>query len=73
MAGHGLRRRGREAAARRQLTIRRPPWTSPPRWKGAAPATLGRMLLHVVQECARHARHLDLVRELLDVTTGEDA
>ena len=42
-----------------------------PRWDGADPPTLERVLLHLVQEYARHAGHLDVVRELLDGTTGE--
>lgn len=42
-----------------------------PRWGDAAPATLERVLLHVVQEYARHAGHLDIVRELIDGHTGE--
>jgi Protein of unknown function (DUF664) len=29
------------------------------------------VLLHLVQEYARHAGHLDIVRELLDGRTGE--
>ncbi len=41
------------------------------RWDGADPATLERVLFHVLQEYARHAGHLDIVRELLDGTTGE--
>lgn len=41
------------------------------RWDGAAPATLERVLLHLLQEYARHAGHLDVVRELVDGTTGE--
>jgi len=41
------------------------------RWDGAEPATLERVLLHLVQEYARHAGHLDIVRELLDGRTGE--
>jgi hypothetical protein len=42
------------------------------RWDGAEPATLERVLLHLVQEYARHCGHLDVVRELLDGTVGED-
>ena len=42
-----------------------------PRWDGAAPATLERVLLHLVQEYARHAGQLDVVRELLDGRVGE--
>ncbi|HEY3004544.1 MAG TPA: DUF664 domain-containing protein [Kribbellaceae bacterium] len=30
------------------------------------------ILLHVLQEYARHAGHLDIVRELADGRTGED-
>lgn len=41
------------------------------RWDGAPPATLERVLLHLLQEYARHAGHLDVVRELVDGTTGE--
>ena len=31
------------------------------------------ILLHLMQEYARHAGHLDIARELVDGTTGEDA
>ncbi len=41
------------------------------RWDGAEPATLERVLLHLLQEYARHAGHLDVARELLDGVTGE--
>jgi hypothetical protein len=41
------------------------------RWDGARPASLERCLYHLVQEYARHAGHLDVVRELLDGRTGE--
>jgi hypothetical protein len=41
------------------------------RWAGDPPATLERILLHLVQEYARHAGHLDIVRELADGRTGE--
>ncbi|TQM11029.1 DinB family protein [Pseudonocardia kunmingensis] len=42
-----------------------------PRWPDAEPATLERVLLHLLQEYARHAGHLDIVRELIDGRTGE--
>jgi uncharacterized damage-inducible protein DinB len=42
-----------------------------PRWNGADPATLERILLHLVQEYARHLGHLDIVVELVDGTVGE--
>jgi uncharacterized damage-inducible protein DinB len=41
------------------------------RWDGAAPASLERVLLHLVQEYARHAGHIDIVRELVDGTVAE--
>ena len=41
------------------------------RWEGSAPPTLERVLFHLMQEYARHAGHLDVVRELIDGKTGE--
>lgn len=41
------------------------------RWNGAAPATLERVLFHLLQEYARHAGHLDIVTELAGGPTGE--
>jgi len=41
------------------------------RWDGADPPTLERILFHLLQEYARHAGHLDIVRELIDSDTGE--
>ena len=41
------------------------------RWDGVEPASLERILLHLLQEYARHAGHLDIVRELLDGQTGK--
>ncbi len=41
------------------------------RWDGADPATLDRVLLHLLQEYARHAGHVDVVRELIDGRVGE--
>lgn len=41
------------------------------RWDGASPASLERVLLHLVQEYARHVGHLDIVHELADGTVGE--
>jgi hypothetical protein len=35
-----------------------------PRWGGADPATLERVLFHLLQEYARHLGHLDVVTEL---------
>jgi uncharacterized damage-inducible protein DinB len=41
------------------------------RWDGADPATLERVLFHLLQEYARHVGHLDVVTELATSTTGE--
>ncbi len=35
------------------------------------PVRAGRMILDVLQECARHLGHLDIVRELIDGSKGE--
>jgi len=42
-----------------------------PRWDGADPATLERVLFHLLQEYARHVGHLDIVSELAGGPTGE--
>lgn len=42
-----------------------------PRWDGAPPPALERVLFHLLQEYARHAGHLDVVRELVDGAVGE--
>jgi uncharacterized damage-inducible protein DinB len=42
-----------------------------PRWDGAQPATLERVLFHLLQEYARHAGHLDIVSEVAGGPTGE--
>ena len=42
-----------------------------PRWDGAEPATLERVLFHVLQEYARHLGQLDIVAELGGGITGE--
>jgi uncharacterized damage-inducible protein DinB len=44
-----------------------------PRWSGAdsAPASLERVLFHLMQEYARHLGHLDIVAELAGGATGE--
>jgi uncharacterized damage-inducible protein DinB len=41
------------------------------RWDGEPPATLERILFHLVQEYARHVGHLDIVCELAGAPTGE--
>lgn len=42
-----------------------------PRWDGAAPATLERVLFHLMQEYARHLGHLDIVVELAVGPSGD--
>jgi uncharacterized damage-inducible protein DinB len=42
-----------------------------PRWDGAEPPTLERVLFHLVQEYARHLGHLDIVTELSGGPVGE--
>jgi hypothetical protein len=39
-------------------------------WWGDAEVTLHRMILHVTVDTQRHAGHADIVRELIDGTTG---
>ncbi len=41
------------------------------RWDGADPASLERVLFHLVQEYARHLGHLDIVTELAGGEVGE--
>ena len=41
------------------------------RWDGADPASLERILFHLVQEYARHVGHLDIVCELAGGQAGE--
>jgi uncharacterized damage-inducible protein DinB len=41
------------------------------RWGGAEPATLERVLFHLLQEYARHLGQLDIVAELAGGETGE--
>lgn len=42
-----------------------------PRWEGAPPAALERVLFHLLQEYARHLGHLDIVAELAGGPVGE--
>jgi hypothetical protein len=61
--------RSRKAAAGAPLAQ---PARTGGRFATAADApTLGWIYVHVLQEYARHAGHLDIVRELVDGTTGE--
>ncbi len=42
-----------------------------PRWAGDDPASLERVLFHLLQEYARHLGHLDIYAELVEGATGE--
>jgi uncharacterized damage-inducible protein DinB len=42
-----------------------------PRWNGAEPPSLERILLHLVQEYSRHLGQLDVIVELIDGSVGE--
>jgi hypothetical protein len=42
-----------------------------PRWDGADPPPLERVLFHILQEYARHLGHLDIVAELAGGPVGE--
>jgi uncharacterized damage-inducible protein DinB len=59
----------RERAAATATAVRATPLNRPCRW-GAA-TDLRWVLLHLINETARHAGHADATRELLDGTTGE--
>jgi len=69
--GEQLRRQGARSrsivAAHRLDEVGQPG----PRWRGAEPATLERVLFHLVQEYARHLGQLDVVVELATGATGE--
>jgi hypothetical protein len=41
------------------------------RWDGEEPATLERVLFHLLQEYARHLGHIDIVTELAGADEGE--
>ena len=59
----------RERAAATDAAVRALPLTAPCRWGDQT--DLCWVLLHLINETARHAGHADATRELLDGTTGE--
>jgi uncharacterized damage-inducible protein DinB len=66
-----LRRRGIETSEivrRHDLDERGQPG---PRWSGDDPATLERILFHLIQEYGRHLGHLDVYAELVEGQIGE--
>jgi uncharacterized damage-inducible protein DinB len=52
------------------LPLSTPPLGRHPGWLGEETTDLRRIVLHMIEETARHAGHLDVVRELLDGKTG---
>jgi hypothetical protein len=62
----------RDQCARSDALIATTPLDTPPRGRHADldVTDLRWVILHVIEETARHAGHLDLARELLDGTTG---
>jgi uncharacterized damage-inducible protein DinB len=64
----GFYARARAAAA--QVIAQLDLDTAGPAWYGGA-VTLRWVLIHMIEETARHAGHLDLARELIDGTTGD--
>ena len=55
---------------RSKVTLSRLDMQSPIKAYGE-PNRVGRLLVDVLQESARHLGHLDIVRELIDGSTGE--
>ena len=65
----------RDQCARSNAVIASTPLTTPPVGRhpdplGAETTDLRRIMLHMIEETARHAGHLDIVRELIDGATG---
>jgi|HubBroStandDraft_1064217.scaffolds.fasta_scaffold599136_1 uncharacterized damage-inducible protein DinB len=67
VAAYTERARATEAAVRAMPSLSEPCSRS----RGVDGTDLRWVLLHLIQETARHAGHADAVRELLDGTTGE--
>lgn len=61
----------RERWRKTDTLVRTTALDEPCRLEGEEGSTLRWVLLHLVNETARHAGHADAVRELLDGTTGE--
>lgn len=65
----------RDQCRRSDAVLAELPLSTPPRGRhpdplGAEITDLRRVVLHMIEETARHAGHLDAARELLDGTTG---
>jgi uncharacterized damage-inducible protein DinB len=61
----------RKRAAATEEAVRSLPSLTVPSARGGEGRDLRWVLLHLINETARHAGHADAVRELLDGTTGE--
>lgn len=65
----------RDRCARSNAVIAATPLSAEPKGRHSSPLAaevtdLRRVMLHMIEETARHAGHLDIIRELLDGTTG---
>lgn len=60
-----------QRAAKTDALVRSTALDAPCRLKGQDGVSLRWVLVHLINETARHAGHADAVRELLDGTTGE--
>ncbi len=60
-----------QRAAKTDALVRSTALDAPCRLEGEEHVSLRWVLLHLINEMARHAGHADAVRELLDGTTGE--
>jgi hypothetical protein len=62
----------RDQCARSDAVVAATPLDTPPKGRhpGLDVTDLRWVILHMIEETARHAGHLDVVRELLDGTTG---
>ncbi|WP_374205123.1 DinB family protein [Streptomyces sp. TRM72054] len=58
------------AAADRTITELSLDDTGTPAWRGY-PVSLRWVIVHMIEETARHAGHMDILRELIDGTTGD--
>ncbi len=60
-----------ERSAKTDALVRSTPLNAPCQLEGQQNVSLRWVILHLINETARHAGHADAVRELLDGTTGE--
>lgn len=60
------------AAADRMIAERSLDDLGRPAWRQGEAVSLRWVLVHMIEETARHAGHMDIVRELIDGATGTD-